>query len=100
MITLNNATTEKNYNEAATLEGVAGRQVSFTVTGAAVFYSLKLKTEPQVPTSGWEWSEDIFCPPSFQVLQRAASGIRFKSANELEPAQVTAQILTPLDMGF
>lgn len=100
MITLNNATTSIEYEPSTTLEGVPARQVSFTVTGAAVYYSIKIKTEPQVPSSGWEWSEDIFCPPSFAVLQRNCVGIRFRSANEEEPAQVTAQLLTALDMGL
>ena len=99
MLTLNNKATGEVYKAEVTLEGAPGVQVNFIVSNAAVFYQLKIPTEPGVPTTGWNWSEDIFCPPSFQSLKRVCVGIRFKSANKEFPAQVTAQLLTALDTG-
>lgn len=102
MLTMNNVTVDNSaeYEAKATLEGQGARQVSFTVTGAAVYYSLKLRKEPGVPESGWEWSPDIFIVPTFQSLPRVCSGVRFKAVNSEEPAQVSAQLLTAADTGL
>lgn len=99
MQALNNATTQSAYVPAATLEGAASVRVSIFVANAAVYYQLKVQSTPSLADSAWEWGPEIFCPPSFQNLTRLTTGVRFRSANSAAPAQVTAQLLTALDVG-
>lgn len=96
--TLNNVTTADQYTAAATLQAPAVVQIVLDISNAAVFYQIKEPVEG-LAEGAWNWGEEKFAPPTFQTLRRRTAGIRFRSAKAGTPAQVSAQLLTSIDLG-
>lgn len=102
MRSLNNATTADAYPAdnagGAQVRGSGVVRVQLDVSNAAVFYQLLEPVEGQSEAS-WNWGQEAFQAPATASLTRRTAGIRFRSAVAGTPAQVTALLLTPLDLG-
>lgn len=77
------------------IRGVGSVRVTLLVANAAILYQIG-RGRP-VPT--YAGADEVFAPPGFYSLERAADGLRFRSAVAGVPAQVTAQLLGAGELG-
>lgn len=69
-------------------------RVNIDISNAAVFFQLGIRSG-----GGILWSPERYLLPSFRSLERRFDAIRFRSALAGTPAIVTADPLTPNDIG-
>lgn len=86
--TLKNVTTADDWTPAATQRLPGTERIVLQVANAAVLYQL----DQDVHGKG-SWGEERFLAPSIGSLDRRCSGIRFRSALEGKPAQVSCELL-------